>query len=164
MSRATIVYISMFVLLGAGLWAVLAFGARVRAPQDVSGYWQVRPAGSEAPFVGDGLDLEQSGKYLRVRTSGGYTADLKLVGSDEQQAVPPTIRFAGDGVELTLQTVPRSHRARIAVTGPFDVAFDARRVEYQGRTLAKEAPAAATGPATQPLSASRTDEIDASEW
>jgi hypothetical protein len=168
MSRPTIVYLSMFLLLGAGLWAVLAIGHGLSATADVSGYWQVRPAGTEVPSVGDGLEIEQSGKYLRLRTADGTRADLKLIApspTDDAKA-PSVLRFAGGGVDLTIAGLPSTHRARMQLTaGGTDVSFDARRTVYQGRALAKDAPAARANPtpATQPLSASQTDTLDALE-
>jgi hypothetical protein len=159
MSRATLVYISMFVLLGAGLWTVLAIGHGLTAPPDLSGYWQVKSPDEDLPFVGDGLELEQSGRYLRLRTAENFRADLKLVPPSDRMTGEPTIRFAGNGITLAIGGLPKANRATMRITGPADVSFDARRTVYQGKTLAKETPSA-TAPSTRPLTRAPTEAID----
>ena len=63
--RTTLVY---FVLLAAGgvaMWAILAVGAAVKAPRDLSGIWHVR---GDTPDVesGEVVRISQSGRFLSV--------------------------------------------------------------------------------------------------
>ena len=66
MTRAYSVYLSMFVLLALGLWAILHLGRGLRAPVDVSGDWRVAWTSAAPPGLArDGaLRIEQSGRYL----------------------------------------------------------------------------------------------------
>jgi hypothetical protein len=130
MTRATTVYLSMFVVLGVGLWAVLALGARLQAPADLSGYWEVRPLGETVPPVGEGLTVEQSGKYARVRFETGRRLDLKLAelarqGQGQDETV--TARFTNDRWTLTFEGKPAENTARVTVRGRGTATFEARR-------------------------------------
>lgn len=164
MSKATIVYISMFILLGAGLSLVLAIGHGLTAPPDVSGYWTVTTRDADAPLLGDGLELEQSGKYLRLRTAENLRADLKLISKPDPVAGESTLRFEGGGMTLAVSGLPKRNRANFRITGPIDVSFKARRTLYEGKTLANAfLSTAQPAPTTRPLSLAPTDAIDAPE-
>lgn len=79
MSRATIVYVLMLLLGVGGLWLILGAGSRLRAPTDLSGAWGV---GSEDPTIpetlGDTVNIEQSGRFVRLDFAKGLIIDVKL--------------------------------------------------------------------------------------
>jgi hypothetical protein len=68
MSRAYIVYILMFGLLGGGLWLILTLGQAVRAPDDLSGDWLVVWANTPPPQSDEPtLHVDQSGRFFMVK-------------------------------------------------------------------------------------------------
>ncbi len=64
MSRATVVYLVMLVVLVGGLWGVLAIGATLSAPENLDGRWAA--AGGSAVNTWKGLTVEQSGQYFQL--------------------------------------------------------------------------------------------------
>ncbi len=69
MSRAAVVYLSMIVALVGGLWAVLAVGGRLDAPEDLNGRWTALSADRGDRW--SGLTVEQSGVYWQLSFDGG---------------------------------------------------------------------------------------------
>jgi hypothetical protein len=79
MSRAYIVYILMFAILAGGLWVILTLGHATRAPDDLSGDWQVTwtgalPPGGDAPE----MHIDQSGQFFEVRLGKRPPLSMKL--------------------------------------------------------------------------------------
>ncbi len=75
-SRPTVVYIGMLLVLVIGLWAVLAMGAHVSAPEDLAGKWQLQSTVRGIPD--DTMTIEQSGRFFQVIFEHGPHLDLKL--------------------------------------------------------------------------------------
>jgi hypothetical protein len=88
MNRAAVVYIVTLIACAAGLWLILRAGASLRAPLDLSGTWGVGGEDPNVPQVlGDKLEIEQSGRFVRLNFSRGMRVDLKLVGKFAPDAV-----------------------------------------------------------------------------
>jgi len=121
-NRATLVYILMVVVCASGLWVIVRAGSHLKAPPDLSGEWVV----SASPVVaglGDTMQVEQSGRYLRLTFAGGLVLDLKIVGDFSGE----TLHFAGNAWKMTA-TLPRPGEALAArLEGPTPAAFTARR-------------------------------------
>ena len=69
MSRATVVYLGMVGVFVAGLWAVLAVGGHLHAPEDLAGRWTSATPGRGWPAV----TVAQSGRYFELSFEGGPT-------------------------------------------------------------------------------------------
>ena len=75
MSRATVVYLLMIVALVGGLWAVLAAGGRLVAPEDLGGRWTAVAPGGRWSAV----SVEQSGEYFELTFGTDPAVPLTLV-------------------------------------------------------------------------------------
>ena len=70
MSRASVVYLLMIVVFVAGLWAVMAIGGRLAAPEDLRGRW-VAVEGADAASRWSGMSVQQSGEFFQLAFDGG---------------------------------------------------------------------------------------------
>jgi len=147
MSRATAVYVVMFVCLIAGMWVVLAYGATLQAQPDLSGTWELANDVSLAglPPLGHALRVEQSGQFIRFDFADGHALDLKIAGRREavrggratnvvllQGAPWPKVEAEGD---------PSGDALRLRFIGPSDNAeTDAVRTARTYPTHKKNAP------------------------
>ncbi|HEX8520979.1 MAG TPA: hypothetical protein VF669_01900 [Tepidisphaeraceae bacterium] len=79
MSRAYTVYILTAALLVGGMWLVLKHGARLRAPDDLSGAWTLRweKPPPEALKTGT-LRVDQSGRFFTLHFDPGPALSLTL--------------------------------------------------------------------------------------
>ena len=77
MSRSTVVYVSMMFVLVGGLWAVLAAGGRLVAPEDLSGRWTAVALTSAGGWPA--LTVEQSGNYFELAFDNGPAFGATLV-------------------------------------------------------------------------------------
>ena len=131
MNRGTAVYFLMFVALGVGLWAVLHAGARLDAPADLSGYWEVRGADDDGiDPVGKWIQLEQSGKYFRVRFEAGRRMDMKLVEQTRQNTADGRTvvsRLVGKRWTITIDANLDQETARVDLQGRATAEFRVRR-------------------------------------
>jgi len=128
MSRGTIVYLGMCVLLVAGLWAILRAGSRLRAPEDLAGRWELRAVGpGKNAARHDELVIGQSGLFLDVAFSPGPRLGMKIV--DQQPAPDGTIavKLAGGGAELTATGGPGGDEFQLQGTGAAAGLWEARR-------------------------------------
>jgi hypothetical protein len=69
MSRAWVVYILMFVVLIGGLWFIIEIGGAMRAPDDLSGEWNVAWLTAPPPDAAAAapMRIDQSGRFFEVR-------------------------------------------------------------------------------------------------
>lgn len=77
MSRATSFYFLTILLLILGLWAVVRYGGRLSAPQDLSGNYEL-----EGQSPGRSMRIQQSGRFVRVNFDGGPLLDLHWQGEE----------------------------------------------------------------------------------
>src|SRR5687768_14683048 len=81
-ARAYSFYLAMFLILVGGLWTILNLGSALRAPQDISGEWNVDWT-TPPPHVTDAdsstMRIEQSGQFCRVRIDDRLHLSLKIV-------------------------------------------------------------------------------------
>ena len=66
----------MIVALVGGLWAVLAIGGQLVAPEDLGGRWSA--VGPGAPWPG--LTVEQSGRYFQLTFDNGPAVAVTMQG------------------------------------------------------------------------------------
>ena len=100
MTRPTVIYVSMLVLFGAGLWAIISAGSiLLRAPTDLSGQWELRPIGSAADASPRTMLVEQSGRYFRIRIDD-RAHSLRLVSDKPERK---TLSLQGDGIQVVFQ-------------------------------------------------------------
>jgi len=74
LNRATIVYGAMILGCALGEWAVLSFGERIVAPEDLAGKWTLEsrlPAGAKGAAFGPGLTIDQSGRFFQIAIDNG---------------------------------------------------------------------------------------------
>jgi hypothetical protein len=67
MSRASLVYVAMFLVLIAGLWAILRVGSLLAAPADLQGEWTVDWSDDAPPDLPPKLSIQQSGVFAHAR-------------------------------------------------------------------------------------------------
>jgi hypothetical protein len=121
MSRGYAAYIIMFFILGVGLWTTLTLGARLRAPQDISGQWMV--AWDQQPATGAAAETalwaHQSGRYVALEFAGGPSLRLKMDGGQALGRSDPHFAvLSGDGWTVTLSPADSSGRHLMEMTGP----------------------------------------------
>jgi hypothetical protein len=119
LSRSTIVYLVMIVVLVGGLWAVLAIGGRLDAPEDLAGTWSIQSA--KGPVD---LNVEQSGRYFELTFGKEPAVDLKRVGSTQG----PT-HLAGGKWTVDFAPGDSDDTRVIHVAGPTPIDGLARRVK-----------------------------------
>ena len=116
MNRATLFYVVTVLGCAAGMWAVLAVGAGLSAPTDLSGEWLVTPGTSDASardLLGRRVTVSQSGRFLHFEFGGNSDSDsdsdlvldLKMVqeGKPSDQAGAFQIILAGGGYRMTIR-------------------------------------------------------------
>jgi hypothetical protein len=81
--RTALLYLVLVGVPVAALLGVLRAGRSLEAPQPVAGTWLVEGAGEPAACFGvadeDGIEIEQSGRFLRVH-AGGAVAEGRIEG------------------------------------------------------------------------------------
>ena len=148
MNRGTIVYILMFIAAGVGLWAILGIGSRLRAPTDLSGRW-ITEANADVPaWVGDAMDVEQSGRYFRIRFAGGRAFDMKLA-EERLEDGQVELRLAGDGQQLVASGVPGKKRLRVSLSGAENVVLDLHREGSRGSGASRSSALGVVEPTAQ---------------
>jgi hypothetical protein len=120
----------MLLVLIFGLWAVLAIGARLSAPEDLAGKWQLQSQVRGIPD--DTLTIEQSGRFFQVSFEHGPHLDLKL----EDNSQP--LRLVHGDTTLTISGEPGDDKI-MQLTGP-NPHWTAHRVvrTYPADTTGKE--------------------------
>ena len=116
MSKPTLIYLVMVVVLAGGLWAVLAVGKTLNAPADLAGKWLAHPVEGDAAAD---MTVEQSGRYFQI-TLKGHRLDVsqKSETANHLQLTSgkSTLTFDGplDGNQLTLTVTGDSAGVYIA--------------------------------------------------
>ena len=99
MRRAYIVYILMVLALAGGLAIVLTLGDSLRAPDDLSGVWNVewdhRPP--HALTQKSVMHIDQSGRFFTGRFEDGPTWRLKLEDNWRGASDGPTLAMSFEG-------------------------------------------------------------------
>jgi hypothetical protein len=73
----------MIAACAAGLWAVLAYGNRLQAPEDLAGKWTLAPLSpnssrTQTGTYGPTMTIDQSGQFFQVSFENGPHLDLRL--------------------------------------------------------------------------------------
>lgn len=63
MNKTYITYVVMLLAFGAGLWAILRVGNRLRPARNIGGEWQVKWDATPAPLP-ERMTLAQSGRFV----------------------------------------------------------------------------------------------------
>jgi hypothetical protein len=125
MNRGYAIYVAMFVALIVGLWGILTAGSKLRAPDSLSGQWQVTWA-TESPTGGQQPDgtmlVQQSGRFVNVTFDDALRLKLKLaegagVIADAGPDAPPA-RLVGGDWTLNVHRIPQSDELALELTGP----------------------------------------------
>lgn len=152
MSKASGAYVTMFVLLIAGLWAIMHIGTRLQAPADLHGAWVVAwdDGGRAAPF--NQLTIEQSGLFVDLIIDNGDALNGRFIREPAPDTHGPGNHLSGvartrDGHwVISLRQSPDGAQLLGTMTSPEARAFTARKA-------ARESPPAAGAlPASQPAS------------
>ena len=129
MAKSTFVmYFAMFAVWGVGLWGVLSAGSRLKAPHDLSGFWQ-----AEADRVGGvastpPLTIDQSGRFLRVHVGQGPAWELRWAGERTDPASGErVIRLTGKWEALTVRVPATPGPYVFERSGPDPAVWRARR-------------------------------------
>jgi hypothetical protein len=119
MSRSTVVYLVMLVVLVAGLWIVLEIGARLSPPEDLAGRWSVQSTGGPV-----GLIVEQSGRYFQLTFDRQKPIALHRVGPGDGP-----IHLAGGKWKVEIDGPAGSDDRTLHVSGPVPIDGPAHRVD-----------------------------------
>jgi hypothetical protein len=93
-NRAGGVYLVIFALFAAGIWAILEMGnALLTAPRDLSGVWQY-----SGPKT-DSFTIAQSGRFLRFTVDGGPRFDVVMASTSPPNS--QNLNFDGQGWHVT---------------------------------------------------------------
>ena len=122
MIRGYIVYILMFVALGAGLWAVIGVGGSLQAPLEIAGTWNVRwdtPSPTGGGHHGK-MKIDQSGRYCTFHFDDARTIHMKIVdgtalGRGGSQS--PLTRLVGGGFDMVLDSAAVADAMTVELTG-----------------------------------------------
>jgi hypothetical protein len=115
MRRASLVYIFMFLVLIVGLWVILARGAKLQAPADFAGRWELIPI-DDSDATPQSMYVDQSGRYFELRFGDETHYSLQLV--DEQRIIQQ------DRPHIRIELAGRETRAR------FDGAYDGEVFDF----------------------------------
>jgi hypothetical protein len=119
LSRSTIVYLVMLVVLVGGLWTVLAIGGHLDAPEDLAGTWTIQSAAGPVD-----LNVEQSGRYFELTFGKRPAVDLKRVGPTQGAT-----HLAGGKWTVDFAPGDSDETRVIHITGPTPIDGVARRVK-----------------------------------
>ncbi len=133
MSRPAVVYLAMIVVLVAGLWAVLAIGSHLVAPEDLAGKWKLQSTIHGIPD--ENANIEQSGRFYQITFNDGKTLDLKWTDRTEN-----VIHLANRDTKLTISGVMDSDDKTIELSGSVAGRWAAHRISraYPWDVSAKE--------------------------
>src|SRR5258708_33610234 len=113
MNRATIVYGAMILGCALGEWAVLSFGERIVAPEDLAGKWTLvsrLPAGAKGAAFGPGITIDQSGRFFQMAIDNGPKLNMELeqqtyLGAPGQAV---TMELVNGPWRMVVEGMPRS--------------------------------------------------------
>lgn len=110
----------MLAVFGAGLWAILSFGAVwLQAPTDLAGKWELSEF-SSVPGPTRAMNIEQSGRYFRIALDG-KAVPLKLIGEPvtENPTAPNQVVISLEGVDAKLEFkgLPNAEEYQLTITG-----------------------------------------------
>jgi len=121
LSRPAAVYLVMIVVLIAGLWAVLAMGSHLVAPEDLAGKWKLQSIIHGIPD--DNLDIEQSGRFYQVSFESGTRLNLKWT-----ERTANVIQLGNGDTKLTIAGLPDSDDKTIELSGSHAGRWAAHRI------------------------------------
>jgi hypothetical protein len=120
-NRATIVYGIMILFSASGVWAILSFGQRLIAPEDLAGKWTLESRrDTTQPAPGD-MTVQQSGKFFQIAFENGPKLNLVL---EEQSPLSvsdgqPVTLALGDGPwRLTFHGPQGGDEMELNITAP----------------------------------------------
>jgi hypothetical protein len=111
----------MIVVLIAGLWAVLAIGSHLVAPEDLAGKWKLQSTIRGIPD--DNLNIEQSGRFYQITFNDGKLIDLKWT-----ERTGNVIHLANTETKLTVSGAPDSDDKTIELSGSVAGRWAAHRI------------------------------------
>jgi len=151
MSRATGVYISFFIALVAGLWAIIAVGSRLQPPEDLAGKWKiVASSGGSLPVPdADGMNIEQSGRFFEITFDRGPKLDLSLGSQDHPRGGEVRLQLKSAKWTATVQGPEKGDDFDFTFDGPSRYTFHGHRTVRTyvggGESAAHTAPAPGSG-------------------
>jgi hypothetical protein len=159
-TNATAIYTVMLLLLVAGMWAILAYGATLQAPPDLAGEWdlipeEARQANGHRPVH---ATIDQSGRFVRLKVAGKPAIDLRIVSDTSPEQVNATggaqvIRLTSPDGDARFESTAAPDVYRVSLSSP-----QAEATRYTARILTRAHPrptasaivqAASTAPTTQ---------------
>ena len=163
MSKPTLVYATILAACAAGLWVIHRAGSDLTAVANLSGEWRIEsgplgPSRGGPERLGDSFVFDQSGRFFRVRFSGGRVMDLKATTAPRGRLGDEPAAFELTGGQQRLAATIRRDGDRLAgafvLTGPDAAEFVAHRVSGGGGKPAPPAqpsPPQPAGPSTRPI-------------
>jgi hypothetical protein len=125
----------MILVLIAGLWAVLAMGSHLVAPEDLAGKWKLQSVIHGIPD--DCLNIEQSGRFYQITFDVDHGTRLDLKWTDRSANV---IHLANGDTKLSISGLPDSDDKTIELSGSHAGRWSAHRISraYPWDVSAKE--------------------------
>lgn len=116
MNRSTLIYVGMFLVLIAGLWAILRVGSRIEPPHDLSGSWSARPIDASPDADPIRMEIIQSGRFLTLQLTNAPTLNVRLKSQDRDPDGRVTaLHWEGGGAQLIvrLPTPPKTPEDKV---------------------------------------------------
>lgn len=134
----------MIVACAAGLWVILRAGYGLQAPVDLSGAWSI---GGEDPSVaktlGETVNIEQSGQFVRLNFERGLHVDVKLTAIRPKDATANKMldmNFESRAWKVTALGQNADGPLIFQLIGPEKHRFTATRVVAESGKLAETTP------------------------
>src|SRR4051812_7528141 len=149
MGQTSYVYILWLVILAAGLWIIIGYGALLHAREDLAGEWELTPEQPSSGTVSSRMRVEQSGRYFNITLPKNKSLHMKMIDEtvvDQRFAEHKRIVLAGDGATATFEGRAKGDLWRFSLDGAVRGDFVARLTDR-----AYPRPAPATQKASQGL-------------
>lgn len=135
MTRLTTSYVGLLLFFIVALWFVLRQGAELRAPEDLSGFWETSDPIAAVPDRNriNSLHIDQSGRHIELSRDNSLPMKYVL----RRQTLTPleggqlvTMELAGDQGQLVVQGRAESDAFAFRFGGETTAVINMRRVSH----------------------------------
>src|SRR5262245_10606476 len=114
MNRATLIYVVMIAVFGAGLVAILRLGRGLSVPPDLAGKWQCEPDEKV-------MQIDQSGRFVVIDLDGTRRS-MRITQQEKQPDGRMRLKLDGHGESLQVTGAPHGDDAEFLLsTGSLQV-------------------------------------------
>src|SRR4051812_4723870 len=120
MGQTSYVYILWIVILIAGLWLIIGFGATLHAREDLAGEWELTPERPTAVSEPQHMRVEQSGRYFSIILADRAPMRMKMTEEsiyDQRFGEHKRIILTGDGATAKFEGRSKADLWRLYLDG-----------------------------------------------